>query len=159
LSSFKLTFTNNEIRTSTSTVSTISHSSGGSGRGGRVYTSVTPDSNWISDEKGWRVQNTDGTFVTNSWYEATWNGVTSWYRFGADSYMVDGWFTDTDGRTYYFHTASDGTRGHMYTGWQVINGKSYYFETVKGSYQGHLYKSTTTPDGHQVGADGARIDS
>ncbi len=45
----------------------------------------------------------------------------------------------------------------MMTGWQQIGGKWYYFNSEKGSLEGILLRNTTTPDGYQVGADGAWI--
>ena len=55
--------------------------------------------------------------------------------------------------------AADGTRGHMYTGWHQIDGKWYYFHEISDGTRGHLLTNTTTPDGYQVGADGAWIPS
>ena len=58
---------------------------------------------WKQDHAGWYYQNDDGSFQSN------------------------GWFTDG-------------------------NGKSYYFNE-----QGYMLSNTTTPDGQRVGADGALI--
>ena len=55
------------------------------------------------------------------------------------------------------HNVSDGTLGHMYTGWHQISGKWYYFSTVAGGQLGAMLSNTTTPDGFQLGADGAWI--
>lgn len=41
-----------------------------------------PTSSWVSDASGWRVQNTDGTYLTNQWYLS--DGI--WYYLGADGY-------------------------------------------------------------------------
>lgn len=38
--------------------------------------------------------------------------------------------------------------------WQEIEGKHYYF-----GVDGYMLSNTTTPDGYQVGADGAWVDS
>lgn len=58
---------------------------------------------WKQDQTGWYYQNDDGSF------------------------QADGWFTDS-------------------------NGKSYYFNS-----QGYMLSNTATPDGQRVGADGALI--
>ena len=47
----------------------------------------------------------------------------------------------------------------MYTGWHQIDGKWYYFHEISDGTRGHLLTNTTTPDGYQVGADGAWIPS
>lgn len=83
-----------------------------------------------------------------------------WFHFGEDSVMDTGWYTDDAGDTFFLHTVSDNTLGHMYTGWQWIddNGdgmaECYYFEPESNGYRGKLYKSTTTPDGYTVNEKG-----
>lgn len=53
---------------------------------------------------------------------------TSWFRFGEDGSMQTGWFLDpSDGGWYYLHNDTDGSRGHMYTGWHEIQGSWYFF--------------------------------
>lgn len=126
-------------------------SSGGSG--GSSSASV---GKWVQNEKGWWYQNPNGSWPSNGWAQLTWNGVTSWYYFNAEGYMVTGWITD-GGLRYYLHPVSDGTMGHMYTGWHLIDGKYYYFSEVSDGTKGHLLVNTTTPDGYQVGADGVWI--
>ena len=46
-----------------------------------------------------------------------------WYYFNAEGYMTSGWFTDADGKQYYFYPVSDGNQGYIYTGWNLIDGK------------------------------------
>ena len=54
---------------------------------------------WVSDARGWRVQNADGTYLTNQWYQSN----NLWYYLGADSYMLtstttpDGYTVNADG--------------------------------------------------------------
>lgn len=54
---------------------------------------------WVSDDRGWRVQNADGTYLTNQWYQSN----NLWYYLGADSYMLtstttpDGYTVNSDG--------------------------------------------------------------
>ena len=47
---------------------------------------------------------------------------------------------------------SDGTRGRMVTGWQLIDDKWYYFEA-----SGRMMASATTPDGYYVDENGAWV--
>lgn len=46
--------------------------------------------------------------------------MSQWYRFNEAGYMVAGWYLDIDGNWYFLHNVSDGTQGHMYTGWHQI---------------------------------------
>lgn len=56
---------------------------------------------WASDSKGWWIQNADGTYLTNSWYQSPESGL--WYYMGTDGYMLtntttpDGYTVNTDG--------------------------------------------------------------
>ena len=69
--------------------------------------------------------------------------------------MLTGWYTDGNGDVYYLNPLSDNTRGRMITGWLQIEGKWYYFNELPDGTRGKLLKSTTTPDGYIVDADGA----
>lgn len=71
--------------------------------------------------------------------------------------MKTGWFTDTDGKTYYLNPEKDATEGSMITGWKLINDKWYYFNTVSDGTKGAMFSGRRTPDGYLVGADGAWI--
>lgn len=140
-----------------------SGSDGGSGSGGgsSVKTNQTAANEtqgaWKQNEKGWWFELKDGSYVTNSWKQLTYNGITQWYHFGTDGYMNTGWFKDTDGRWYYLKTVSDGTKGMMMTGWQFIDGAWYYLNEVSDGYKGAMYSNCKTPDGYFVGADGKWI--
>lgn len=70
---------------------------------------------------------------------------------------IAGWYLDTDGNWYFLHNVSDGTQGHMYTGWHQIEGKWYYFRENAGGPVGSLVVNGTTPDGYTVDASGAWI--
>ena len=111
---------------------------------------------------------TNGRTFTNEWaavqnpYADPKKGQPAydWFRFGADSAMVTGWFTDEKGDTYYLHTVSDNTLGHMYTGWNWIDSdgdgklECFYFNTVSDGTRGRLFKNTTTPDNYTVNEKG-----
>lgn len=141
------------------TESKPSSSRGGGGGGGGSRTTGTTGK-WVLDATGWWYQYTDRTYPANGWAYLTYaTNENKWYHFNANGYMQVGWFTDTDGRRYYLHPISDGTMGHMYTGWHQIDGKWYYFSETKTATNpvGSLLVNTTTPDGHLVDASGARI--
>lgn len=56
---------------------------------------------WKEDSKGWRVENEDGTYLVNQWYQSPASGL--WYYMGADGYMLtnattpDGYQVNADG--------------------------------------------------------------
>lgn len=58
------------------------------------------------------------------------------------------WKTEEDGRWWYQN--EDGS--YPANQWQEIDGKQYYFDT-----EGYMLANTTTPDGKQVGEDGAMV--
>ena len=66
------------------------------------------------------------------------DGYYAWYHFDNDGWMDTGFYHDTDGKDYYLHPVSDGTKGRMITGDVKIDGVTYSFETEAGNYQGHL---------------------
>ena len=81
-----------------------------------------------------------------------------WFRFDETGHLITGWYTDpADGCVYYMNPLSDGTKGKMMTGWVVIDGKEYYFNPNSDGTRGRLFRNEMTPDGHFVGADGAKV--
>lgn len=134
------------------TVPNKTHSGGGGGRGRSTSTSGTQQ--WQNTDQGWRYRKADGTYPMAKWEKLSWQGKEYWYHFDAQGYCQGGWFTDTDGNTYYLHNVNDGDFGYMYTGWKEIDGKQYYFETEAGKLQGHLYRNMTAPDGRRVDENG-----
>lgn len=53
---------------------------------GAVVQSGAATQKWVSDEKGWWIQNSDGTYLKNTWYQSPESGL--WYYMGADGYML-----------------------------------------------------------------------
>lgn len=70
-----------------------------------------------------------------------------WYSYQDGGYPVNRW-ESIGGKWYYFND-----KGYMATGWISTNGKQYYCNPLGGA----MVVNTKTPDGFQVGADGARI--
>ena len=114
---------------------------------------------WKQDERGWWFRRNDGSWPRSEWLECVWNGVLSWYYFNSEGYVSAGWFTDTDGQRYFLHDQHDGKFGYMYTGWNQIGESWYYFntETGDGRSKGSLLMNGMTPDGYEVGEDGAWV--
>lgn len=108
---------------------------------------------WVLDNKGWWFKYQDGTWPKSQWLELEWNNGKNWYYFGADGYMVTGWYQD-GGKWYYLHPNADGNRGYMYTGWHQISNNWYYFCVTAGSPKGSLVVNGTTPDGYKVNKNG-----
>lgn len=102
----------------------------------------------------WTYTKSDGTLAKSEWLNLEYNGLRYWYYFDNDGNMHTNWF-DYNNERFYLMPDKDGWRGRMATGWKNIENKWYYFDIVPGSSQGRLYRSSVTPDGHIVGADGA----
>ena len=133
-----------------------SSGSSSSGRRARSASVSIAKGTWKLDTNGWWYENPDGSFPKNQWSKLEWNGVSSWYCFDQNGYMLTGWL-DWNGNRYYLHPISDNTKGHMYTGWHEIDGKWYFFHTEATGIEGALCTGGATPDGYQVDADGVWI--
>lgn len=125
------------------------------------YVSSTKDKDdmsgrWIQNEHGWWYCYDNGTWPSSRWLYLPWNGAYYWYYFNAEGYMETSWL-DWNGNRYYLNPVVGTNSGKMLTGWQCINGTWFYFNPVKSSTEGAMFRNTTTPDGYQVGADGAWI--
>lgn len=140
--------------------SSSSENSAGTGRpgsnvsGGYSGPGSVQNVNWILEERGWRIKNTDQTWVANSWREV--KGI--WYHFDAEGYMQTGWYTDLDGNQYYLSPADGSAQGSMAIGWWLIEDKWYYFNKESDGTKGKLLRNTVTPDGYSVGTDGVWIE-
>ena len=84
--------------------------------------------------------------LSGSWYFRTVTGqnmANTWllwqdhyYRFDASGRMLTGFYTDTNGATYYLRDS-----GAMKVSWAVINGAWYYFNPAEGPYYGMMFKN------------------
>ena len=126
--------------------------------GSAVYGQWTfhPETGKWTFAAGSRQYKNEWAYIYNP-YAAALQDQSAWFRFDADGNMVTGWFTDTDGSTYYLWPYSDNTMGHMVTGWMPIGTGWYFFNPVSNGTKGAMYRNTTTPDGYRVGEDGAWI--
>lgn len=56
----------------------------------RFVEPTQPDSQvtkvWVQDDNGWRIQESDGSYITNEWYRDYSDG--KWYYMGSDGYML-----------------------------------------------------------------------
>ncbi len=156
----------------------------GSGENQMYLSGRTLAAEWTVDENGnWKYY-IPARMFENEWgyiynpYADPDNGQAAfdWFHFGEDGIMDTGWFTDNDGYIYYLNPVSDGTKGHVLTGWQWIRGSDgeihcYYFSESEdenpgesssssdtGPY-GSLYVSAVTPDGYTVDETGAYVEN
>ena len=148
-------------KTTDRTYSSSGSGSSGGGGGGfsssvrpNTVTETGPAGTWLQDQTGWWFKYTDGSYPKDTWVQLGYNGKLEWYHFDEAGYMQTGWFTDKDQNRYFLHNVSDGTQGHMVTGWYLVEGKWYYFNPVSDGTRGALFVNRTTPDGYTVGADG-----
>lgn len=70
-----------------------------------------------------------------------------WYTNSDGTYTVSNW-QNIDGLWYFFNE-----KGYMATGWIDWNGKQYYCDPENGQ----MLMNASTPDGDNVGADGAKL--
>ncbi len=99
-------------------------------------------SGWGQDDKGWYYIKENKTRASGEWLNL---GRTE-YWIDSDGYMATGWRHFTNGAWYYFR--SNGAMAANY--WVEDKGKWFYL----GS-DGAMLTNARTPDGYQLGADGA----
>ena len=110
----------------------------------------------------WRLRRADGSDYVNTWVAAynpyadlsAGQQAFDWFMFDVDGYMVTGWYTDSQGGSYYLNPVSDNTKGRMMTGWVLIDGSYYYFNEEPDGTRGRLFRNTKAPDGRYVDENG-----
>ena len=139
-------------------------------RSSKLDTSALGLPSWVEHCGRW-IQNADGSWnylkaqniIKDRWVciynpyadERKKHMRYGWFKFGQDGKMLTGWIKDAEGSSYYLNPNSDGTRGMMLIGWQLIDGKWYYFSEAEGSgSMGAMLRNTVTPDGYRVDSDG-----
>lgn len=134
-------------------------SSGSSGNRNSVQKNNGAAGVWTQDTEGRWMYETGGKNCVSEWkfiynpYAAEGQESISWFRFDDEGKMCTGWYQDEKDKCwYYLHPVPDGSQGHMYTGWHVIDGKWYFF-----GMDGRMYYSTVTPDGYMVDRSGAWV--
>ncbi len=137
----------------------------GSGPAGGSAPAGSVTGTWVNTADGLWAFISGGRTYFNEWayvhnpYAAAGQSTADWFRFDATGHMATGWYQDTDGNLYYLWPYSDGTQGHMVTGWRWIPGadgllRCYYFNEVSDGTRGRLYRNEVTPDGYTVNAAG-----
>lgn len=118
---------------------------------------------WVMTDDGrWRLRRADGSDYVNTWVAAynpyadlsAGQQAFDWFMFDVDGYMVTGWYTDSQGGSYYLNPVSDNTKGRMMTGWVLIDGSYYYFNEEPDGTRGRLFRNTKAPDGRYVDENG-----
>ncbi|MDO5140831.1 MAG: hypothetical protein Q4D40_05120 [Eubacteriales bacterium] len=122
--------------------------------------SYVVEGSWSQDAQGnWMFKHSNHTYK-NEWaavynpYAQMGEEKYGWFRFDENGHMQTGWITDSDGRKYYLNPVSNGTKGKMLTGWQLIDGKWYYFNPNSDGTRGALLINIWTPDGYWVSETG-----
>ncbi|MCI8455307.1 MAG: carbohydrate-binding domain-containing protein [Lachnospiraceae bacterium] len=148
-----------------------------------------PSGSWVKDEKGWRLRYSGQTYASGRDIKDTDGAIKeqiawiykdhTWWAFGADGYLKEGWVFDSgSGQWYYINTDTgmktgwhrdlpdgpwyylDPENGHMVTGWRLIAEDWYYMNPYGADKMplGAMYQNERTPDGHMTAADGKRIE-
>lgn len=99
----------------------------------------------------------DGFYLVNKTTEQNINGsvintlTADTYYFDKDGKMLTGWIkTNPDNKWYFLESVKTIREGAMVFDWYLIQSEWYYFAP-----DGSMLINSTTPDGYQVGADGA----
>lgn len=87
---------------------------------------------WYKSGGSWYFRTVTGQNMANTWL--LWQD--HYYRFDANGRMLTGFYTDTNGATYYLRDS-----GAMKVSWAVINGAWYYFNPAEGPYYGMMFKN------------------
>ena len=135
--------------------------SDGSSQGTALGTAAITGGQWVGYGDNWSYVK-DGAIVTGwavieNTFATTEQHSYDWFYFDEKGKLKVGWFTDTNGDTYYLNPIHDNTFGALCTGWYYIGGSWYYFEEKNASRLGALYRNTLTPDNYVVDANGKLV--
>ncbi len=124
------------------TTSQMGPGASGNGNSSASQSPGSVTSGWGQDGRGWYYIKENKTRAAGDWL----NLGQAEYWIDSDGYMATGWRHFTNGAWYYFR--SNGAMAANY--WVEDKGKWFYL----GS-DGAMLTNTRTPDGYQLGADGA----
>ena len=105
---------------------------------------------------GQTISASDGFYLIKRVNDQNINGiitkvpVTDTYYFDASGNMVTGWIKTIDNKWYFLEHQKINSEGQMKFGWCKIQDVWYYFTN-----DGSMLENAVTPDGYQVGANGA----
>lgn len=99
---------------------------------GSTQSQGTLSGSWYKSGGSWYFRTVTGQNMANTWL--LWQD--HYYRFDASGRMLTGFYTDTNGATYYLRDS-----GAMKVSWAVINGAWYYFNPAEGPYYGMMFKN------------------
>lgn len=138
---------------------------------GIVTGQSTEYSHWIQEGTGWKLAYADGTLAKGSMQQLQngnmveqilWEKINgSWYAFGADGFIKDGWVYDYQLNSWYCTSIENGMKAGWYTdpqdrctyylepetgklakGWKQIDSHWYYFNTNESSRTWELDETT-----------------
>ena len=117
------------------------------------------NSKWNQDEKGWKLQYADGTFIAgmmvtdekgNTHEQPAWELINgAWYPFGTDGYVKNGLVNDPALGGIFYIDINTG----MKIGWQNIDGVWRYFNPVSDGKLG-IMRTDTWIEGYYIDANG-----
>ena len=88
---------------------------------------TTLSGTWQTDDKGWWLSATDGTYPKSRWAEVHYEGRPQWFYFGEEGYMGTDWIF-VNGKWYYLNPLT----GAMHEGWLLWKNQWYYLSNGSG---------------------------
>ncbi|MBB6040419.1 glucan-binding YG repeat protein [Oribacterium sinus] len=88
---------------------------------------TTLSGTWQTDDKGWWLSATDGTYPKSRWAEVHYEGRPQWFYFGEEGYMATDWIF-VNGKWYYLNPLT----GAMHEGWLLWKNQWYYLSNGSG---------------------------
>ena len=113
----------------------------GTSTGSSTQTQSTAAGSWYKADNVWYYRTASGQNAANTWL--FWE--QHYYRLDASGRMLTGFYTDTNGATYYLSGS-----GAMKVSWALINGAWYYFNPAEGANYGMMFKNQTATIGSKT---------